>query len=361
VKQPWVWVFWLATNLVILSISRNPLYLVLILLSITFVGITLRQSGSDLLRPISIWKLAVWIILLATIFNALTSHYGSTIFFVLPGNIPLISGKITLEAMVYGAINGLILTGMLASFSVLNQALPVRDLIGLIPRAFFPMAVVISIAVTYMPTTIRQFQQIREAQAVRGHQMRSVRDWLPLLMPLLIGGLEHAMQLAEAMTARGFARMQAGVSRRQHHSRIAMLIGMFLLVAGWILQLRAKNISSIVFIALGTMGIAGGLWYLGKQSLRSTYQVHTWLRQDWITLAIVVVVLCVCIAPIAMINHQTLFYEPYPKLTLPPFDPWIGLALLGITFPGVLVLAEASSKDKMNGESRRQLNDRTSV
>jgi energy-coupling factor transport system permease protein len=359
VKQPWV--LWLATNLVILSITRNPLYLVLILLSITFVGITLRQYGSDLLRPISIWKLAVWIILLATIFNALTSHYGSTIFFVLPGNIPLISGKITLEAMVYGAINGLILTGMLASFSVLNQALPVRDLISLIPRAFFPMAVVISIAVTYMPTTVRQFQQIREAQAVRGHQMRSVRDWLPLLMPLLIGGLEHAMQLAEAMTARGFARMQAGVSRRQFHSRIAMLIGLFLLVTGWILQLSVKDISSIVFIAVGTMCIAGGLWYLGKQSPRSTYHVHTWLRQDWITLAIVVVVLCVCIAPVAMINHQTLFYEPYPKLTLPPFDPWIGLALLGLIFPGVLALAEAPSEDKMNGESQKQLDDRTSV
>ena len=31
--------------------------------------------------------------------------------------------------------------------------------------------------------------------------MRGLRDWLPLLMPLLIGGLERALQLAEAMTA----------------------------------------------------------------------------------------------------------------------------------------------------------------
>jgi energy-coupling factor transport system permease protein len=361
VKQPWVWVCWLATNLVILSITRNPLYLVLILLCITFVGLTLRQSGSNLLRPISIWKLVVWIILLATIFNTFTSHYGSTILWVVPGNIPLISGKITLEAMVYGAINGLILTGMLASFTVLNQALPVRDLISLIPRAFFPMAVVISIAVTYLPTTMRQFQQIREAQAVRGHQMRSIRDWLPLLMPLLIGGLEHAMQLAEAMTARGFARMQAGLSRRHYYSRIAMLVGLLLLTTGWILQLSAKNISSIALIATGTVCIAGGLWYLGKQSPRSTYHRYAWLRQDWITLAIVVFVLCVCVAPIAMINHQALFYEPYPKLTLPPFDPWIGLALFGLMLPGVLVLAEASSKDKTNRESQRQLNDRTRV
>jgi energy-coupling factor transport system permease protein len=360
-KQPWVWVSWLAAILVILSITRNPLYLVLILMCVSFVGITLQQSGSDLIRPVSLWKLVTWIILLATIFNALTSHYGSTVIFIVPGNLPLISGKITLEAAVYGAINGLILTGMLASFTVLNQALPVRDLISLIPRAFFPMAVVISIAVTYLPTTVRQFKQIREAQAVRGHQMRSIRDWLPLLMPLLIGGLEHAMQLAEAMTARGFARKQADLSSRQYFSRMIMWAGLVFLALGWIWQLSAKNIGGIALIGVGTVCIVGGLWYLGKQSPRSTYRQHAWLLEDWITIMIVVAVLCVCVLPISGINRQALFYEPYPKLTLPLFDPWIGLALLGLLLPGILLLDGTASKDKFNGESQRQLNDKTRI
>src|SRR4030043_448637 len=118
---------------------------------------------------------------------------------------------------------------MVASFTVLNLALPVRDLISLIPRAFFPVAVVTSIAVTYLPTTLRQLRQIREAQAVRGHQVRSLRDWLPLLMPLLVGGLEHAMQMAEAMTARGFASPRSVVGGRQFHPRLFMLVGMILL------------------------------------------------------------------------------------------------------------------------------------
>jgi energy-coupling factor transport system permease protein len=148
-KQPWAWISWLLATLVILSVTRNPLYLVLILLCVLFVGVTLRQAGSDIPRPFSLWKLAASIILLATIFNALTSHYGDTVLFTIPGNLPLISGKVTLEAMVYGVTNGLVLTGMLASFMVLNLALPVRDLISLIPRAFFPVAVVTSIAVTY--------------------------------------------------------------------------------------------------------------------------------------------------------------------------------------------------------------------
>jgi energy-coupling factor transport system permease protein len=360
-KQPWTWVGWLVTILVILSVTRNPLYLVLILMCVMFVGLALRQTGSDILRPVSLWKLAVWIILLATIFNALSSHYGDTVLFILPGKLPLISGKVTLEAMVYGAINGLVLTGMLASFTVLNLALPVRDLISLIPRAFFPLAVVTSIAVTYLPTTVRQFQQIREAQAVRGHQMRTIRDWLPLLMPLLIGGLEHAMQLAEAMTARGFARIQPETDRRQLIARVAMLVGLVLLALGWILQLNSSNFSGVLLVITGAFSITGGLWYLGRQSPRTTYHRQTWLWKDWLMIIIIGIVFCACVLPVPGLNRQTLYYEPYPGITLPPFDHWIGIAILGLLVPALLVLDRATGLIRDDEEKRGRLNDRTGI
>jgi energy-coupling factor transport system permease protein len=270
-KQPWAWVSWLVATLVILSITRNPLYLVLILMCVLIVGLNLRQAGSDIPRPFSLWKLAAWIILLATIFNALTSHYGTTVLFTIPGKLPLVSGAVTLEAMVYGATNGLVLTGMLASFTVLNLALPGRDLISLIPRAFFPMAVVTSIAVTYLPTTLRQFKQIREAQAIRGHQMRTLRDWLPLWMPLLVGGLEHAMQLAESMTARGFASSRPVKDRWDIYPRVCMAFGLLLLATGWLVQLGGVGVWGLVLILSGALLIIGSLWYLGRQAPRTAY------------------------------------------------------------------------------------------
>ena len=345
-KQPWAWVGWLIAILVILSITRNPLYLVLILMCILFVGITLRQAGSELTRPISLWKLAGWIILLATVFNSLTSHYGATVLFTIPGNLPLISGSVTLEAIIYGATNGLVLTGMLASFTVLNLALPVRDLISLIPRAFFPMAVVTSISVTYLPTTLRQFQQIREAQAIRGHQMRTLRDWLPLIMPLLVGGLEHAMQLAEAMTARGFASTRAMSGGRQVFPRICMFLGLVLLAFGWIAQLGGAGVSGVAIILTGAILILGGLWYLGRQASRTTYHRRAWGWQDWLTLVFATIVLCICLLPLPGLSRQTLYYEPYPALTLPPFSPWLGLAMLGLLIPGLLVWNKNANEDK---------------
>jgi energy-coupling factor transport system permease protein len=335
-KQPWAWISWLIATIVILSITRNPLYLVLILMCIIFVGLNLRQAGLEIPRPFSMWKLAVWIILLATIFNALTSHYGEMVLFTIPGKLPLISGRVTVEAIVYGATNGLVLTGMLASFTVLNLALPVSDLISLIPRAFFPVAVVTSIAVTYLPTTLRQFQQIREAQAIRGHQMRTLRDWLPLWMPLLVGGLEHAMQLAEAMTARGFASTRLVRRGWDIYPRLCMVLGLVLLAIGWLAQLGGAGVWGSVLILSGALMIIGGLWFLGRRSPRTTYHRSRWTWQDWLTIIIAVGVTIICVLPLGGLERQTLYYEPYPSLTLPPFSPLLGVAMLGLLIPGVL-------------------------
>ena len=85
------------------------------------------------------------------------------------------------------------------------------------PRAFYDLGVVVLIALTYVPQTMQQWQRIREAQAIRGHRWRGVRDWQPLVIPLFIGGLERAMALAEAMVARGYG----ATARRQQNSRLS--------------------------------------------------------------------------------------------------------------------------------------------
>jgi energy-coupling factor transport system permease protein len=329
-----------------LSITRNPLYLMIVLLCIIFVGLALHKAGAESIRPFSLWKIALWIILFATAFNALTSHYGQTVLFTIPGRLPLLSGNVTLEAIVYGATNGLILIGMLASFIVLNMALPVRDLISLVPRAFFPVAVVTSIAVTYLPTTLRQFQQVREAQAVRGHQMRSLRDWLPLLMRLLVGGMEHAMQLAEAMTARGFASSGPAAGRRQIYPRIAMLLGVVVLSAGWLMQLSLVSWRGWLWIGAGAILIVGALWSLGRHSHRTTYHRSPWSWMDWISLGISGLLLALSLLPLPGWSHESLNYNPYPKLTMPPFEPVIGVAMMGLLIPGLFVLYTTSRESK---------------
>jgi energy-coupling factor transport system permease protein len=206
------WLVWMGSILVILSTTRNPWYVGLVLAAIAVVRTAIqRVNPAAPALPISITRFGLWVVCFSALFNALSVHFGDTVLAVIPPAIPFLGGPITLEALVYGFVNGLILTALFAAATVFNQAVTVRQLIRLMPRVFFPVAVMMAIAVTFVPVTLRHYHDIREAQAVRGHRLRGWRDWLPLVLPLLVGGLERALQLAEAMTARGFASSgQAG-------------------------------------------------------------------------------------------------------------------------------------------------------
>jgi len=331
----WAWLAWLASALAALSATRNPLYLLLGLTCLALVGVGQPRDESHLPSPFSPWKFGLVLVGLAAGFNALTSHYGESILFTIPGKLPLLSGAVTLEALLYGATNGLALAGLLGAFWIFARALPVRALIGLIPRAFYPLATVTAIAVTYLPATLRQFQQIREAQAVRGHALRGLRDWPPLFMPLLVGGLERAMQLAEAMTARGFASLgeQAGL-HRQTAPRLALLAGLLLLGAGWMVLLGGwSKPASGLMLGGGAGLILAGLWALGRRYPRSSYRPPRWRGSDTLCVAEALLVLGVTLLPLPGLGAEGLWYTPYPKLALPPFDWRVGVGLLGLLGP----------------------------
>ena len=176
--------------------------------------------------------------------------------------------------------------------------------------------------------------------------MRSLRDWLPLWMPLLVGGLEHAMQLAEAMTARGFASTRATVRGEGNIPRIFMILGLMLLAIGWIAQLGGAGITGLVMIVAGTLMVLGGLWYLGRETMRTAYHNPGWGWQDGLTVLVSLGVLATCTLPISGLSQEALYYDPYPVLTLPGFSPILGMAMLGLLLPGIMVLLKNSDESR---------------
>ena len=263
------------------------------------------------------------------------SHVGNTVLFVLPNAIPFFGGNITLEALVFGALNGLVLSGLFTAFTILNMVIPTRSLVRLIPRAFYPIAIVISIAITFVPSSLRQLEQIRQAQAIRGHKMKYWQDWLPLLIPLLIGSLERALQLAESMTARGFATVPSDNDTRQAiMTKLVFIIGMSLLLVGWMLRLAwGYDIFGLWTMIAGSGFVIGMLWYVGRRIQRTVYRTERWTTHDSVITIISMLVIMPFLFSIPFFDHMSLFYYPYPSLTLPKFDPYIGLLLLGILTP----------------------------
>jgi energy-coupling factor transport system permease protein len=74
----------------------------------------------------------------------------------------------------------------------------------------FSIAFALSLAIRFVPTLAQEAQNIREAQMVRGLELqkgnilRKVRNFIPIIIPLIILSIQRAMIVAESLESRGF-------------------------------------------------------------------------------------------------------------------------------------------------------------
>jgi energy-coupling factor transport system permease protein len=328
------WVVWLGSGALLAIYLRNPIYLLLLLL-IARVVMTLCKPSRKSVLPLPFWRLAILILLFSTIFNVLMAHFGETILISLPAHWILIGGPLTLEAAVYGLINGLSLVVLLALFFTFNAVVPTNQLTTLVPAALHELGLVLVIAITYIPETIRHFHRIRDAQAIRGHRLQGIRDWRPIMIPLLVGGLERAMNLAETMVARGYG----GVSPVFAPTRVRALsaVGLACVLVG-ALRLGWQSIDGWYFLLFGGIVIVVAYRQLGKSAGRTRYRATRWSWRDS------VIVLSACV-PLLLLSglfpgfdRSAIAYSPYPLISIPPFELWTGASLLGLLAPGVLFI-----------------------
>ncbi|OJX45875.1 MAG: hypothetical protein BGO78_11265 [Chloroflexi bacterium 44-23] len=325
----WAWLAWLSAGLIVLLSTRNPFYLLLLATILIIFQSSLPEQGS--LSSVSILRFAASIFVFSTIFNAIISRYGETTLMTIPGKIPLISGNITLEALIFGAINGLVLINMFTLFTIVNQVLPVKNLVRLIPQAFQPVALVTTIALTFIPATQRQFSAIREAQALRGQSLKRLRDWLPLFIPLLTGGLERALQIAEAMTARGYT-MRSSDSPSTTWLKWVLPAGLLLLTAGGFLGLFT-GLQIPGWILFGSGLLLFLLFFIlgGRQFKKTYFQEEIWTVPSYLTFISALTVAIIFLLP--TFSHNSLAYEPYPRISLPLLQILPLLALLLFLLP----------------------------
>ena len=112
---------------------------------------------------------------------------------------------VTREELVVAGVNGLRLTGVALAFAA--YALLV-DHDRLLAAASFARrsAFAAVLATRLVPTLERDAAGLAEAVRGRGVAVEGVRGHARLLSPLVAGSLERALNLAEAMEARGFGR-----------------------------------------------------------------------------------------------------------------------------------------------------------
>lgn len=192
--------------------------LLVIIFSLMLIAKAKPRSIFVALRPI------IFLIVFSTIFQ---------VFFT-PGRVIFSFGylRITEEGLILALYITLrlvilsLLTFLLTSTtSTVELADALRRLIAPLKRVRFPseeLALMISIALQFIPILFNEADRIMKAQASRGVDfnegdvIKRGKSFFPIILPLLVNAFERADQLAMAMESRGFV---VGAKRTSYYER----------------------------------------------------------------------------------------------------------------------------------------------
>lgn len=328
-KNSKAWIIWLITIMALILSNRNPLYLLFILIGLLILGSKLaRKMGQKSWLSHNLRFLGTMIVL-SGIINTLFTHRGNSVIFTLPDTWILIGGKITLESLVYGVINGFVIGSLYITFNIFNLALTVKQITGLIPKIFQPISITISIALTFFPSVQQRAREIKEAQLIRGNQMKRIVDWLPLLGPLLITSLENAFSLSESMTARGYLTRTKSLSGI--NVTFPIIIATFFVFSGWILHLYDyPSVISYILYFIGASTVVLSILLANKKVSMTNYHKEDWKTNDIVLSASFIVIILAWAVLQTSGALPSVSYSPYPDLYLP-----------AIELPGVLISASS--------------------
>ena len=180
--------------------------------------------------------------------NPFVQANGDLILFALP-DIPIFDLQVTLEEVIAGAALGLrAFTVTVAIGAILAHVDPDR-LLAMVSRLLPRSALTASIAARMLPTLERDAQALSETAQLRGVSLRSGRWRIrartagALAVPLVGSALERSLDVAEAMSARGYG---AGPRTRMPEAPSTRIDRLVLLL-------------SLPVVALAGLAVAGNL------------------------------------------------------------------------------------------------------
>jgi energy-coupling factor transport system permease protein len=195
-----------------------------------------------LLRPV------LFIVALTVLFQVFFSREGFMLFEW--GFLEVHSGGLRLGFFLALRILLLVSSAGLLTATTAPVALAdgIEDLLSPLKRVRFPaheVAMMMTIALRFIPTLGEEAEKIKGAQAARGANfseggpLRRARSFVPVLVPLTVGAFRRADELADAMESRGYRGGEGRTRYRELRFRVsdalALAITLLVLLVGILL------------------------------------------------------------------------------------------------------------------------------
>lgn len=223
--HPGAWIVWATCAGIVTFTTTDPWYLAVVVAVAWFVYATHRVDGpaARSFRVFLLFGLTTMLLRTALVLFT-TVNLSNVVFYVLEG------ARLGVILVVFGTFNA-----VTDPFGVLRLA----------PRRFHEPALAAALALSIAPRTIVALSRVREAQAMRGIEVRGLRTLPALLVPVLETGMEEALTLAESMDARGHGRGRRSRYRPQPWT-----------VPG-VLTVLSSLLAAGVFLAASARGVGG--------------------------------------------------------------------------------------------------------
>lgn len=228
--HPWVLAVYFLAVLAAAMFIPNPIISGCALLGGVLYCGTLCHTG-EIIRDIGFYiPLAVLIV----VTNPLFSHNGMTPLFFMNGN------AVTFEAICAGIGIAITLIAALLWCKALNRTLT-QDGLMLIMGAAPKLALVVTMAMRYVPMLKRRAEEMRKAQKCLGKFSQDsyadrVRSGANVFFALITWSLESSVETAAAMRARGYGQSRRTVFHTYRFTvRDAVLLACILLLAALVI------------------------------------------------------------------------------------------------------------------------------
>ncbi|SEF50606.1 energy-coupling factor transport system permease protein [Caloramator fervidus] len=196
--------------LIVFIVLNNLLYDLIIMFSL----ILFAKINKILKETFGYIKFSLYLSILIIVLNLILNRNGNTILFKINGFY------LTLESLIYSIFMSVRLIAILIVFAVGNILIDPDDVFSFISKIFGKTALVMSLVFRLSFKMIRQFNEIKEIEFIRGNTfegnfLKRIKSYSQVINILFLSSLEDSIDLAEAMYSKGF-----GVSKRSNYNEV---------------------------------------------------------------------------------------------------------------------------------------------
>lgn len=183
------------------------------IVSLLLVFILIKVAKLSIIKMFSQMKILFFMFLFLFIINIFMLKTGDVVFSIFSINI--YSGAIYQTVVILFRLTSMVFLSSILTMSTkpLDLTLGIEQLLSPLKRIGFPaheVAMMISIALRFIPTLVDETNKIMIAQTSRGVDFQSnklrvkIKAVVSLLIPLFVASFKRAEELANAMEARGY-------------------------------------------------------------------------------------------------------------------------------------------------------------